>query len=132
MGCSDIFFIGWSILIFYKFFKWMFKGQGEFLIFFFILGSVLYCGLLVQLLLRVNLKSHILTYGIMLSNMNHLSSQMLISFQQILSFFFLTGIHSMQGGTVTTRHGVARKRSTKKLKDTGNLPRKNLHPVGVC
>ena len=29
--------------------------------------------------------------------------------------FFLIGIHSMQGWTVTTRHGVTRKRSTKKI-----------------
>ena len=130
MGCSDIFFIGWSILIFYKFFKWMFKGPSEFLIYFFFLSSVLYCGLLVQHSLIINLKSHILTYGIMLSNMNHMSSHMLISFLQILSFF-LTGIHSMQGWTVTTRHEVARKRSTKRLKDTGKLHRKNSQSIGV-
>ena len=29
--------------------------------------------------------------------------------------FFLIGIHSMQGWTVTTRHGDTRKRSTKKI-----------------
>ena len=34
------------------------------------------------------------------------------------------GIHSMQGLTATTRHAVKRKRSTKRLKDTGNLFRK--------
>ena len=32
----------------------------------------------------------------------------------------------MQGSTATTRHGVTRKRSTKRLKYTGNLFRKNL------
>ena len=32
----------------------------------------------------------------------------------------------MQGVTATTRHGVNRKRSTKILKYTGNLFRKNL------
>ena len=38
----------------------------------------------------------------------------------------LIGIHSMQGLTATTRHGVKRKRSTKRLKHTGNLFRENL------
>ena len=38
-------------------------------------------------------------------------------------FFFLIGIHSMQG---STRHGVTRKRSRKRAKHTGNLFRKNL------
>ena len=36
---------------------------------------------------------------------------------------------SMQGQTATTRHGVTRKRSTKKLKHTENLLRKNLKGV---
>ena len=36
------------------------------------------------------------------------------------SNFFKIGIHSMQGWTATSRHGVTRKRSTKKLKHTGN------------
>ena len=40
--------------------------------------------------------------------------------------FFLIGIRSMQGRTATIRHGVTRKRSTKRLKHTGNLFRKNL------
>ena len=35
-----------------------------------------------------------------------------------LFLFFLIGIHSMQGLTATTRHGVTKKRSTKKI--TGN------------
>ena len=46
-----------------------------------------------------------------------------------LSFFFffsIIGIHSIKGRTATTRHGVTRKRSTKRLKHTGNLFRKNL------
>ena len=43
--------------------------------------------------------------------------------------FFLIGIHSMHGLTATTRHGATRKRSTKRLKHTGNLFRKTLH---VC
>ena len=38
----------------------------------------------------------------------------------------------MQGSTVTTRHGVTRKRSTKRLKHTGNLFRKNLELKVVC
>ena len=46
--------------------------------------------------------------------------------------FFLIGIHSMQGWTATTRHGVTRKRSTKRLKHTGSLFRKNLQLIGVC
>ena len=48
------------------------------------------------------------------------------------SFFFLIGIDSMQGWTATTRHGVTRKRSTKRLKHTGNLFTKNLQLIGVC
>ena len=46
--------------------------------------------------------------------------------------FFLIGIHSTQGWTATTRHGVTRKRSTKRLKHTGNLLRKTLQLIGVC
>ena len=46
--------------------------------------------------------------------------------------FFLIGIHSMQGWTATMRHGVTRKRSTKRLKHTGNLFRKNLQLKDVC
>ena len=38
---------------------------------------------------------------------------------------FLFGIHSMQSYTVTKRHKVTRKTKTKRLKDTGNLFRKN-------
>ena len=40
-------------------------------------------------------------------------------------FFFLIGIHSFQSWTTTTRHGVTRKRNTKRLRHTGNLFRKN-------
>ena len=39
---------------------------------------------------------------------------------------FLIGIHSMQGWTVTKRHGCTGKRSIKSLKHTENLFRKNL------
>ena len=39
--------------------------------------------------------------------------------------FFLIGIHSMEGWTATTRHGVTRKRSTKRLQHRRNLFRKN-------
>ena len=35
--------------------------------------------------------------------------------------FFLIGIHFIHGWTATARHGVARKRSTKRLKHTENL-----------
>ena len=45
---------------------------------------------------------------------------------------FLTGIHSIQGWTATTRHRVTRKRSTKRLKHPGDLFRKNLQLIGVC
>ena len=37
----------------------------------------------------------------------------------------------MQGSTVTTRHGVARKKSTKRLKHTGNRFEKNLQVKGA-
>ena len=47
-------------------------------------------------------------------------------------YLFLIGIHSMQGSTVTTRHGVTRKRSTKRLKHTGNPFRKNLQLKDIC
>ena len=53
-------------------------------------------------------------------------------FSLCLFFFFLIGIHSMQGWTTTTRHGVTKKRSTKRLKYTGNLFRKNLQLKEVC
>ena len=46
--------------------------------------------------------------------------------------FFLTGIHSMQGQTATTRHGVTRKEAQKRLQDTENLFRKNLQLKDVC
>ena len=48
------------------------------------------------------------------------------------TFFFKIGIHSMQGFTATTRHGVTRKRSTKRLQETENLFRKNLQLKEVC
>ena len=53
-------------------------------------------------------------------------------FQRVDDEFFLIGIHSMQGWTATTRHGVTRKRSTKRLRDTGNFFWKNTHSIGVC
>ena len=36
-----------------------------------------------------------------------------------IMFFFKIGIHSMHGRTATTRHGVTRKRNTKRLPHTG-------------
>ena len=36
------------------------------------------------------------------------------AFQWKMSFFFSTGIHSMQGLTATTRHGVTRKEAQKR------------------
>ena len=38
----------------------------------------------------------------------------------------------MQGSTATTRHGVIRKRNTKRLRYAGNLFRKNLKLKDVC
>ena len=38
----------------------------------------------------------------------------------------------MKGITATIRHRVTRKRSTKRLKHTGNLFMKNLQLIGVC
>ena len=46
--------------------------------------------------------------------------------------FFLNGIHSMQGWTATTRHGVTRKETRKRLQDRDNLFRKNLQLKDVC
>ena len=37
----------------------------------------------------------------------------------------------MQGGTATTKHGVTRNGSTKRLKHTGNLFKKTLQLKGV-
>ena len=52
--------------------------------------------------------------------------------EHYLIYLFLIGIHSMQGWTATTTHRVTRKRSTKRLKHTENLFRKNLQSIGVC
>ena len=51
-----------------------------------------------------------------------------------MDFFFIIGIHYMQGSTATTRHGVTRKRKTKNLMHAGNLFffGKNLQLTGVC
>ena len=49
----------------------------------------------------------------------------------MLTDFFKIRIHSMQGRTATTRQGVIRKSSTKRLKHTGNLFRKNLQLIAV-
>ena len=53
-------------------------------------------------------------------------------FWHIQNAVFLIGIHYMQDGAVTMRHGVIRKRNTKRLKHTGNLFRKNLQLKGIC
>ena len=47
-------------------------------------------------------------------------------------FFFLIRIHSMQGWTAPTRHGVTRKEAQKRLHDTENLFRKYLQFKDVC
>ena len=51
---------------------------------------------------------------------------------EIAQFFKKTGIHSMQGWTAIKRHEASRKRSTKRLKHTGNLFRKSLQLKDVC
>ena len=48
------------------------------------------------------------------------------------SFFFLIGIHSMQGWTATTRYGVTRKEAQKRLQDIENLFKKNLQLKDIC
>ena len=45
---------------------------------------------------------------------------------------FLIGIDSMQGWTTTTKHGVTRKRSTKRLKYAWNIFGKKQQTKGVC
>ena len=47
-------------------------------------------------------------------------------------FFFLIGIHFMQGWTATTRHGVTKKEAQKRLQDTENLFKKNLQLKDAC
>ena len=51
---------------------------------------------------------------------------------RVLIMLFVIGIRSMQGWTATKKHGVTTKRSTKRLKHTENLFRKNLQLTGVC
>ena len=48
--------------------------------------------------------------------------------------FFKIGIHSMQDRTATTRHGVTKRKNTKRLRlrHTGNLFRKNRQLKDVC
>ena len=69
-------------------------------------------------------------------NMNHQEDTLKYNFFVYLPFFFffffLIGIHFMQGWTTTSRHGVKRKRNTKRFKQTWNLFRKNLQLKGVC
>ena len=52
--------------------------------------------------------------------------------EKVKIHFKNNGIHSIQGWTATTRHEVTRKRSTKRLKDTRNLVRKNPQSIAVC
>ena len=48
-----------------------------------------------------------------------------------LFFFYWNSLHSRLN-VATMRHVVTRKRSTERLKDTGNLFRKNLYTVKRC
>ena len=50
----------------------------------------------------------------------------------LMKHIFLIGIHSMQSSTATTRHGVTRNRSTKRLEHTENIFRKNMQVIVVC
>ena len=50
----------------------------------------------------------------------------------IVTFKKKIRIHSMQDWTASTRNGVTRKRSTKRLKDTGYLLRKKPQSIGAC
>ena len=50
----------------------------------------------------------------------------------LMKHIFLIGIHSMQGSTATTRHGITRNRSTKRLEHTENIFRKNMQLIVVC
>ena len=56
----------------------------------------------------------------------------LTNFEIQIYLFFLIGIHSMQGWTATTTHGVTRKEAQKRLQDTENLVRKKLQLKDVC
>ena len=58
-------------------------------------------------------------------------TQIYFKWIQKSDFFFLIGIHSMQGWTATTWHGVTRKGNTKRLRQKGNLFRKNLQLKNV-
>ena len=67
-------------------------------------------------------------------NLSKESRWTLVNFDQLLlsmyftfeNNFFLIGIQSIQGWTVTTKHEATKKRSTKRLRHTGNLFRNNL------
>ena len=72
----------------------------------------------------------ILTYFYSFATINPVLSAYLKNF--FSQFFFLIGIHPMQGRTATMRHGVTRKEVQKGLQDTENLFRKNLQLKDVC
>ena len=75
------------------------------------------------------------TSGIFLLKHNDAKKQQSIKFNESFFFFLLkkkVGIHSMQGLTATTRHGVTRKEAQKRLHYTENLFRKNLQLKDVC
>ena len=50
----------------------------------------------------------------------------------LLNYFFNWVLLQAWRNLATMRHGVIRNRSTKRLKPTGNLFRKNLELKGVC
>ena len=47
-------------------------------------------------------------------------------------WLFLIQVHSVKGSTATTRQGFTRKKTTKELKHTENMFRKNVLLKDVC
>ena len=65
-------------------------------------------------------------------NANWISKNLVKKSGLLGSFFKKTGTHNNQGWAATERHGIIRKKGTKRLKHTGNLFRKNLQLKDVC
>ena len=78
--------------------------------------------------IRSNLKNILCKYVCLLFVAFYVLFQLLPSF----FFFFLIGIHHMQGLKATARHGVTKKEVQKGLQDTENLFRKILQLKDVC
>ena len=84
-----------------------------------------------KLIKKCNMKLNILIqniiYGMVSCPLNQKQEGNLIQ----NNVFFLIGIFFIQDWTATKRQKVTRKRSTKRLKHTENLFKKNLHLTGV-